>query len=249
MKKIPKYIVYAAIAAGILVLVYVLFQSTRETFTSVNPLPSEAEMTALEATFNKAQADASKNNIKYPQVGTNVLQAAPQSVKALAKFIKANVIPLLSYRMTKSAQTPDGDATDFYILLFMLMATKPLIAPLAYTIRQQSAAPTLPAFVDMAIKILKDNARPPPPADWPMGDLRMKELIDQMKKGETTVQTPDETIPNPAYWGYKYIYGEPKAPAATSAASSSGSPALGSSKCVPSVHSIPGGMTETRCFN
>jgi len=250
MKKIPKYIVYAGIAAAILLLVYALFQSTREGFTTANPLPSEAELDALEASFTKAQAEASKNNIKFPQMATNVLQAAPQSVKAVDKFLKANVIPLLPYRMAKGAQTPDGDQTDYFIVIFMIMSKKSLIAPLAYAVRQQSAAPTLPAFVDMVVKTVKENGTPPPPADWP--DATTRGLIDQAKKGETTLQMPNgDTFPNPAYWGYKYIYGEPKAAgsAASSAASSSGSPALGSSKCVPSVHSIPGGMTETRCFN
>uniref|UniRef100_A0A6C0B515 Uncharacterized protein n=1 Tax=viral metagenome TaxID=1070528 RepID=A0A6C0B515_9ZZZZ len=243
MKKIWKYIFYAAV---ILLVLYALFQSTREGFTTANPLPSEAELDALEASFTKAQAEASKNNIKYPQMATNVLQAAPQSVKAVAKFVKANIIPLLPYKMAKNAQTPEGDVTDYFIVIFMIMTKKPLIAPLAYAVRQQSAAPTLPAFIDMTVKTVKENGTPPPPADWP--DATTRGLIEQMKKGETTIQTPEgDTVPNPGYWGYKYIYGEPKA--AGSAASSSGSPALGSSKCVPSVHSIPGGMTETRCFN
>jgi len=251
MKKIPKYIVYTGIAAAILLLVYVLFQSTREGFTSVNPLPSEAEMDTLKASFDKAQAEANKNNIPYTQMGTNVLQAAPQSVKAVAKFLKSNVIPLLPYKMAKSAQTPQGDLTDFFIVLIMVQLSKPLIAPLAYAVRQQSAAPTLPAFVDMGIKIVKENGTPPPPADWP--DPRTKELIDQAKKGETTIQTPEgDTVPNPAYWAYKYIYGDAKTPAKSgpaSSSSSSGSGSIGSSKCVPSVTQVPGGVSEVRCFN
>ena len=133
----------------------------------------------------------------------------------------------------------------------MLHLTKPLIAPLAYAVRQQSAAPTLPAFVDMAINVLKDNSAPPPPAGWPDSDSGIKGLIDQAKKGETTLEVPKMgTIPNAAYWGYKYIYGEPKATkTGSSAKGSSGSPTLGSSKCVPSIYGVPGGMTETRCFN
>jgi hypothetical protein len=255
MKKISKYIVYAAVAAAILLLVYALFQSTRETFASANPIPSEAELTALEATFSKAQTDANKNNIKYPQMATNVLQGAPQSVKAVNKFLKANVIPLLPYRMAKQAQTPDGDMTDFYIILFMTHLNKSLIAPLAYAVRQQSSAPTIPAFVDMAIKTLKDNGAPPPPADWPMGDPQMKAFVDQMKKGETTVQTPEgETFPNPAYWGHKYIYGDAKMPAKSgpASASSAGGGISGSAsagKCTPSVTQVPGGVSEIRCFN
>lgn len=244
MKKIWKYVFYAAV---ILLVLYVVFQSTREGFTSANPIPSEAELDALQASLDRAQADAYKNKIPFPQVGTNILQSAPQSVKAVHKFLKANVIPLLPYKMAKSAQTPDGDATDFYILLFMSMSNKSLVTPLAYAVRQQSSAPSIPEFVDMAVKIVKENMKPAPAADWP--DPRTKALVDQMKKGETTIQTPEgDTIPNPGYWGYKYIYGEPKA-ATGSAAASAGTPALGSSKCVPSVRSIPGGMTETRCFN
>lgn len=248
MKKIPKYIFYAVGAAAILLVLYVLFQSTRETFTSVNPIPSDAEMTALQASFDRAMQDGAKNNIPLPQRGTNTLQSAPQSVKAVAKFLKANVLPLLPYSMAKAAQTPDGDITDYMIVYIMLYANKPFIAPLAYDVRQQSRAPTLPEFVDMSVKILKDNSQPALPADWPKGTQEQFVIAD-MKKGETTVQAP-QTIPNPAYWTYKYIYGEPKATKTGSPAKgSSGSPTLGSSKCIPSIHGIPGGMTETRCFN
>lgn len=249
MKKIWKYVFYAAV---ILLVLYVVFQSTRETFASANPIPSEAELDALQASLDRANADAYKNKIPFPQVGTNILQSAPQSVKAVHKFLKANVIPLLPYKMAKQAQTPEGDLTDFYILLFMSMSNKPLVAPIAYAVRQQSSAPTIPEFVDMAVKIVKENAIRPGDT-WP--DPQTKGLIDQMKKGETTIQTPEgDTIPNPGYWGHKYIYGDSKTPAKSGPASagsagSAGTPALGSSKCVPSVHSIPGGMTETRCFN
>jgi hypothetical protein len=255
MKKIPKYIVYAGIAAAILLLVYALFQSTRETFTSVNPIPSDAELTALEATFIKARADADKNNIKYAQVGINVLQSAPQSVKSVAKFLKANVLPLLPYSMAKQAQTPDGDITDLIIVYYLTMANKAFIAPLGYAVRQQSSAPTLPEFVDMSVNILKENSRPPLPADWPKGTQEQFVIAD-MKKGETTVQAP-QTIPNPAYWLHKYIYGDVKMPAksgpasATSSAGGGISPGAGGGggKCSPSVTPVPGGVSEIRCFN
>jgi hypothetical protein len=254
MKKIPKYIVYAGIAAAILLLVYALFQSTRETFTSVNPIPSEAELSALEATFKKAQEDANKNNIPYTQVATNVLQSAPSSVKAVNKFIKANIIPLLPYRVVKQSQTPQGDLTDFFILLYMTHLNKALITPLAYAVRQQSSAPTIPAFVDMVIKTLKDNG-PQPPQQI---DSLQQKLIDEAKKGETTIQTPEgETFPNPAYWAYKYIYGDVKTPAKSGPASATSSAGGGISagagggggKCSPSVTPVPGGVSEIRCFN
>jgi hypothetical protein len=255
MKKIPKYIVYAGIAAAILLLVYALFQSTRETFTSVNPIPSDAEMTALQASFDRAMQDGGKNNIPLPQRGTNVLQAAPQSVKAVAKFLKANVLPLLPYSMAKGAQTPDGDITDYMIVLIMLMANKSFIAPLGYAVRQQSSAPTLPEFVDMSVKIFKENSSPPPPADWPKG-TQQQFVIDDMKKGGTTVEAP-QTIPNPAYWLHKYIYGDAKMPATSGPASATSSAGKGISagagggggKCSPSVTPVPGGVSEIRCFN
>ena len=138
------------------------------------------------------------------------------------------------------------------------MTTKPLIAPLAYAVRQQSSAPTVPEFVDMVIKTLKDNSQPAPPADWPMGDPQTKGLIDQMKKGETTIQTPEgDTIPNPAYWLHKYIYGEAKTAAKSGPASATSSACKGISagagggggKCTPSVTPVPGGVSEIRCFN
>ena len=258
MKKIPKYIVYAAVAAASLLLLYVLFQSTRETFVSANPLPSEAELSALEASFWRADADSSKNNIKSPQVATNVLQSAPPSVKAVVKFLKANVIPLLPYKMAKSVQTPHGDDTDYYIIMFMIQFNKFLIAPLGYAVRQQSSAPTVPDFIDMVIKILKDNITPAPPADWPLGDPKAKAFVDQMKKGQTTIQTPEgDTIPNPGYWGHKYIYGDAKTPAKSGPASMSstggggigGGAGGGGGKCTPSVTPVPGGVSEIRCFN
>jgi hypothetical protein len=260
-KKTWKYIFYAVIA---LVLVYVVFfSSSRERFNSVNPLPSEAEMTALEATYNKARADADKNNIPYAQMRTNVLQGAPQSVKSVVKFLKANVIPLLPYSMAKEAQTPQGDITDLIIIHYLILATKPFIAPLVYAVRQQSSAPTLPEFVDMSVKILKENSRPPLPADWPAGTQEQFVIAD-MKKGGTTVEAP-QTIPNPAYWLHKYIYGDPKVapsgPAKPQAASKTGKASSGGAagaagaagiaagKCSPSFQQVPGGITETRCFN
>jgi hypothetical protein len=253
MKKISKYIVYAAVAAAILLLVYALFQSTRETFASANPIPSEAELTGLEATFKKAQEDANKNNIPYTQVATNVLQGAPSSVKAVNKFIKANILPLLPYRVVKQSQTPQGDLTDFFILLYMTHLNKALITPLAYAVRQQSSAPTIPAFMDMVIKTFKDNG-PQPPQQI---DSLQQKLIDEAKKGETTIQTPEgETFPNPAYWGHKYIYGDAKTPAKSGPASAGsassaggGIGSTGGAKCTPSVTQVPGGVSEIRCFN
>ena len=258
-KKTWKYIFYAVIA---LVLLYVVFfSSKREHFKSLNPIPTGGELDALQASLDRAFADRSKNNTSVEQIGSNVLQSAPESVKAVAKYLKANVLPLLPYSMAKTAQTPNGDMTDYYIVLYMLMANKPLIAPLAYAIRQQSSAPTLSEFVDMAIKTFKENATPPPPADWPKNSQE-SDVFDQMKKGETTVKAP-QTIPNPAYWGYKYIYGEPKAgggpaPAVSSTSRTGGSASGGGSggggvgtgaKCTPSLQQVPGGITETRCFN
>ena len=191
-------------------------------------------------------------------MGTNVLQGAPESVKALAKYLKANVIPLLPYRVMKNTQTPDGDMIDYYMVLFIPLYKDALFAPLAYSLNQQSSAPTLPAFVDMVIKMVKDNAKPTPAADWPMGDPKMKAIVDDMKKAETTIQADGETFPNPAYWLYKYIYGEPKAgggaappvssTSRTSPNANGGNVGTGP-KCTPSLQQVPGGITETRCFN
>ena len=188
-------------------------------------------------------------------MGTNVLQSAPQSVKAVAKYVRANVVPLLPYSMMKNSQTPDGDTIDYYMMLFMPMYKDPLLAPLGYTVNQQSSPPTLPAFVDMVIKIFRDNAKPTPPANWP--DPETQRVIDLMKKGETTIQLATDTFPNIAYWGYKYIYGDPKAASSSTVVSGGASSAGGRSpggisgggKCSPSLQQIPGGVTETRCFN
>ena len=139
-----------------------------------------------------------------------------------------------------------------------MMFNKPLIAPLSYAVKQQSSAPTIPDFIDMVIKTLKDNSQPAPAADWPLGDARMKRMIDEMKKGQTTIQTPEgDTIPNPGYWGHKYIYGDAKTPAKSGPASagSTGGGGIsagaggGGGMCTPSVTPVPGGVSEIRCFN
>ena len=57
---------------------------------------------------------------------------------------------------------------------------------------------------------------------------------------------------------YKYIYGEPKSVSSTSTSmptssrtslGSIGGGGGGESKYTPSLHEIPGGISETRCFN
>jgi hypothetical protein len=132
------------------------------------------------------------------------------------------------------------------------------IVPFAYSVNQQSSPPTLSAFIDMAINVFKENANAP--AGWPDSDSGIKGLIDQAKKGEPTIQNLDgNTIPNPGYWAYKYIYGDPKAapsgPPAASSSSTSSKTSSGSigggggGKCTPSLQQVPGGITETRCFN
>jgi hypothetical protein len=252
-KKTWKYIFYAVIA---LVLLYVIFfSSTREHFKSLNPIPTGPDLDALTASFQRAEAERSKNKTTVPQMGTSVLQSAPQSVKAVAKYIRANVVPLLPYSMAKNAQTPDGDMIDYYIVLLMPMYKDMLIAPLAYSVNQQAAAPTLPAFIDMVVKIIKENGKPPPPASWP--DPETQRVIDLMKRGETTIQLANDTFPNPGYWGYKYIYGDPKGASSSTVVSGGtprgggGSPGgiSGGGRCTPSLQQIPGGVTETRCFN
>jgi hypothetical protein len=125
-----------------------------------------------------------------------------------------------------------------------------LMLPLAYAVKQQSSPPTMTAFVDMMVKIVKDNA-----PNQVNIDSQQQALIDQAKKGETTMTMPNgETYPNPAYWFYIYIYGQPKTasppstmPSGSAKKSSGGS--IGGGKCTPSVVQIPGGVTETRCFN
>jgi uncharacterized membrane protein YgcG len=200
-----------------------------------------------------------------PQLASNVLQSAPQSIKSVIKFAHANVIPLLSYQDAKRNQTPEGDTTDYWILAIMPQYKDVFILPFAYAVKQQSSPPTLSSFIDMVIKIFKENANAP--AGWPDSDSGIKGLIDQAKKGEPTIQNLDgNTIPNAGYWGYRYVYGEPKAtPAAQDSSSSSSSSKKvgaisggsggsiggggGGAKCNPSLRQIPGGITETRCFN
>lgn len=250
MKKIWKYVLYAAV---ILFVLYIVFRSTRERFTSVNPIPTGADIDALSALLKAADQDAVKNKIPPPQMAANVLKKAPESIKAAIKFSRANVIPLLPYQVVKANTTPDGDMLDYWTMFFIPMYKDVMILPLAYAVKQQSSPPTLSAFIDMAVKTFRDNA---PQAQPPL-DPQQVALIDQMKKGETTIQMPDgSTLPNPGYWGYKYIYGEPKLASSGSSTSTPSKASSGSiggggggGKCTPSVLQIPGGVTETRCFS
>jgi len=204
MKKIWKYIFYAVL---VLVILYIVFRSTRERFASVNPIPTAADFTELETVVKRAgdkRVDGKQQS--WPQMGAEILKTAPASIKSVAKFSRTNIIPLLPYKVVKANTQPDGDTFDFLLILFTQMYKDILILPLAYAVKQQSSPPTLSAFVDMVVKIAKDNA--PQPINI---DSQQQGIIDQMKKGETTISMPDgETFPNPGYWMYKYIYGEPK---------------------------------------
>jgi hypothetical protein len=247
MKKIWKYIFYAVL---VLVILYIVFRSTRERFASVNPIPTAADIDALSALLKAGDQDAAKNNIPAPQMAANIVKKAPESIKSIIQFSRANVIPLLPYQVVKNNTTPDGDMLDYWTLMFIPWFKDSLVLPLAYAVKQQSSPPTLSAFIDMAVKIVRDNS----PSNQPLEPDQLK-LIEAAKKGETTMQFPDgNTFPNPGYWAYKYIYGEPKSasstPTSTSSRTSSGSiGGGGGGKCTPSVLQIPGGVTETRCFS
>lgn len=243
-KKTWKYIFYAVIS---LVLLYVVFfSSTRERFASVNPLPTEADFTALEVAARRTEG----KQLSFATQGPEILKTAPASIKSLAKFSRTNIIPLLPYKAVKQMTQPEGDTFDFWVILITRMYKDILVLPLAYAVKQQSSPPTMTAFVDMVVKIAKDNA--PNPINI---DSKQQALINDMKKGETTIQAEGDTYPNPAYWLYIYIYGQPKtaSPPSTmpsgSAKKSSGGSIGGGGKCTPSVLQIPGGVTETRCFN
>lgn len=252
-KKTWKYIFYAVIA---LVLLYVIFGSTRERFTSVNPLPTAADFAALKPAFDKVNKQFEGQQQVEGKVATAALKTLPESFKAMSRFVRANVVPLLPYKMVKASTKPDGsDVYDFYLLFFVEIYKDILILPLAYAVKQQSSPPTMTAFVDMMVKIFNDNAPQPINIDAPM-----QKLIDEIKKGETTFQFhTGDTMPNPGYWLYKYIYGDPKAapsgPPAASSSSTSSKTSSGSigggggGKCTPSLQQVPGGITETRCFN
>lgn len=251
MKKIWKYVLYAAV---ILFVLYIVFRSTRERFASVNPLPTAADLAAVEAALKReGEKREGGKQPSWSKMAAGVLKTAPESIKAAIKFSRANIIPLLPYNAVKANTNDDGsDNFDYWTLVFIPMYKDIMILPLAYAVKQQSSPPTLSAFIDMAVKTFRDNA---PQAQPPL-DPQQVALIDQMKKGETTIQMPDgSTLPNPGYWGYKYIYGEPKSGSSGSSTSTS-TPSKASSgsiggggKCTPSVLQIPGGVTETRCFS
>ena len=237
MKKIWKYVLYAAV---IIFVLYIVFRSTRERFASVNPLPTAADLAALKESFEKLEKTrVSANSITMTQMAGNILKTAPESIKSMIRFSRANIIPLLPYNVVKSNTNPDGsDNLDYWTLVIMPMYKDMLILPLAYAVKQQSSPPTLPAFIDMVVKIVRDNGPQPPRAI----DPEQQGLIDQAKKGEPTMQMPNgDTFPNPGYWGYKYIYGDPKVAPPGGIGGTTG-------KCTPSVQKIAGGVIETKCF-
>jgi hypothetical protein len=238
-KKTWKYIFYAVLA---LVLLYVVFGSTRERFTSVNPLPTAADLSAVEAALKReGEKTEDGKQPSWPQIAAAVLKTAPESIKAALRFSRENIIPLLPYNVVKSNTNPDGsDNFDFWTLMSMRSYKDIMILPIAYAVKQQSSPPTLPAFIDMAVKVFKDNTNPG--AAWP--DKQTQTIIDEMKKGEPTIQPPGQgdTLPNPGYWAYKYIYGDPKA------APPGGGIGGTTGKCTPSVQKIAGGVIETKCF-
>jgi hypothetical protein len=221
----------------------------------VNPLPTAADFAALKPAFDKANKEFEGQPRAEGKIAAAALKTLPESFKAMSRFVRANVIPLIPYRLVKMSTYPDGsDNYDFMMLFFVEIYKDNLVLPLAYTIKQQSSPPTLPAFIDMVLKVLKDSN---PNIKI---DASQQKVIDDMKKGEPTIQMPDgDTYPNPGYWAYKYIYGDPKAapsgPPAASSSSTSSKTSSGSigggggGKCTPSLQQVPGGITETRCFN
>jgi hypothetical protein len=250
-KKTWKYIFYAVIA---LVLLYVVFfSSTRERFASVNPLPTAADLAAVEAALKReGEKREGGKQPSWSKMAAGVLKTAPESIKAAIKFSRANIIPLLPYNAVKANTNDDGsDNFDYWTLVFIPIYKDIMILPLAYAVKQQSSPPTLPAFIDMVVKIFRDNS----PQSFVLNS-EQQGLIDQAKKGETTMQFPGgEMLPNPGYWLYTYIYGKPKATSSGSSTTSSTTSRTpsgsigGGGKCTPSVLQIPGGVTETRCFS
>lgn len=243
-KNLWKYLFYASV--GLLIL-YFLFSSTREHFTSVNPLPTAEEFDALNKIFEEIERD----KITYKNDGVKIAQAvlarAPKSFQIMAKYIKENVIPLLSYQASKNLESPSGNMTDYYFV-WLVPSYKNLLLPIFYDVKRQSSPPTLSEFIDATAKTVKNNELPQENRSKPF-DPNIVALIEQAKKGSTTIEYNGETMPNPGYWMYKYIYGNrtPSGSSKSNTASTSGS--VGGSKCVPSIHGIPGGVNETRCFN
>jgi hypothetical protein len=263
-KKTWKYIFYAVIA---LVLLYVVFfGSTREHFASVNPLPTAADFAALTAIEKREEQALGSRRVSQGKYADIILKSAPESFKAAVRFYRANVVPLLPYSVVKANTNDDGsDNFDFLLLYFGNSFKDIFVLPFAYAVKQQTSPPTLSAFIDMGVKTYKDNVNLRPGDTWP--DRQTQMIIDEMKKGEPTITPPEQsqTLPNPGYWGYRYIYGDPKVapsgPAKPQAASKTGKASTGGAagaagaggiaagKCTPSFQQVPGGITETRCFN
>lgn len=243
-KNIWKYVFYTCV--GLLIL-YFLFSSTREHFTAVNPLPTVEEFDALSKIFKEIERDKTTYKNDAVKIGASVLARGPKSFQIMAKYIKENVIPLLSYQASKNLETSSGNMTDYYFV-WLIPTYKDILLPIFYDVKRQSSPPTLSEFIDTTVKTVRSNTGPQQDRSKPL-DPKVIALIEQAKKGSTTIEDNGQTMPNPGYWMYKYIYGDktPSGSSKSNTASTSGS--IGGSKCVPSIHGVPGGMTETRCFN
>jgi hypothetical protein len=177
-KKNWKYIFYAVVA---LVLLYIVFGSMRETFASVNPLPTAADYAALKPAFEKANKEFEGQPRAEGKVAAAALRILPESFKALSRFVRANIVPLLPYSVVKANTGDDGsDDFDFLLLYFGKSYKDIFVLPFAYAVKQQTSPPTLSAFIDMGVKTYKDNVNLRPGDTWP--DPETQKIINEMKK-------------------------------------------------------------------
>lgn len=251
--KIWKYVLVAAL---VLVVAYAVLQVTRENFASANPLPTAEDFKMLDTNIGKIQTGINeKYKDKMPAKGVydaELLEAyskfSPRNVKKLYDYIVDNVLPLIPPEAYPYALTEDQKKMNTWIMIIVLGPT--FIPKLAAMAAQSPSAPDFSAWVDQ----VTSQVIP----DWVNNPAGQK-LIPLTKSYTSTINSPAgilpgpngtmpaSTIPNPAYWLYRYIYGNP--PSMGSKVVAPTNPATKPGSCNPSLKSVPGGVNEIKCFD
>lgn len=247
---------YVLVAALVLVVVYAVVQVTRENFATANPLPTVEDFNRFDTNAGKIQDGLmAKYKEKLPPsevLETERLEAysknAPRNLKKLYDYIMDNVLPLIPPEAYPYVPTETQKKMNTWMMLVVLGPK--FIPKLADMAEQSPSAPDFSAWVDqVASQVIPE---------WVNNPAGQK-LIPLTKSYTSTINIPAgylagpndtrpaATVPNPMYWLYRYIYGNP--PSMGSKVVAPTNPASKPGSCNPSVKSVPGGFNETKCFN
>lgn len=246
--KIWKYVLVAAL---VLVVAYAVFQVTRENFASANPLPTRQDFVKTNETIAKKfdEVRAANPNKLPANIDETVRDTSgTPPVKKLYDYIIDNIVPLIPPEAYPYVPTEEQKKMNTWV---MILVFGPKIMPqLADIAAQSPTAPDFSAWVDQVTsQVIPDFVNNPV----------AQKLIPLTKSYTSTINVPAGillgpngpgpavTIPNPAYWTYKYIYGNP--PSMGSKVVPPPSSTGKSSSCHPSLKGIPGGVDEVKCFD